>query len=760
MEILCFDTSGSTMGQSQYWDSVETLEKTTKFDALLSWSSTCKCVKTNSESRDYGGTSPSSFMDYILREFNKDYISKKFGKDAELNLHVTTDGQIRESDIQHCADYLRKPKFPRLKKVVVHYIGHEGSMNFGLNAIFGSVAELSFSINDINASKKVPSVKDLEEYDDIFTPEFISFLCSRVTDLKTTNFEAFDRLRKKLIAKLEKKHKETDESKPISAKEYFNKGDGSGLEKAIKEKLFGAPHTEFQQWKNKILSCFDKCAAIKIADTRGKTKFKSNVLTKANVVKGYTFDDREIVVEDSITFENIDEGKICLLLKFNQPALFKCDSKFAKNPMLIFHDEEVRSQMIKRFELQPLSINSVKQLVQGSDIVSPFTRDLCKAFILGPSNMNEIDFNSQALASFFESEKRNKIYGNKKLWQLVVLYLIKTHIDSTVKKDESVAWPRDELHPLVNAVLKEYVLNDNLLYHLTLHVRIALPVDRVPLYVALWYIILVAPMYAPNSTRNLLRYPGATILLDLYKDANLQDKIPLDDTISKRLNFRIKLWKLWNRMLGHKKDKELDLIIRANYQNYCIVLDKIVLLSGRRPAELPAPDLVSGIPPSVVKNMWDSLTPKSTRFAKINQDGNALKGIRPRWVILKSDKAECQEVYHMKIDPNTLRPYVTCPVTNKPASECAGKFDVKSESYARVFSLYCAKYKKYPKDADQLILLHNRKRAKDNVSSVHIHKYMKHVFEIYQPIAESMSCAEFVEKYNKLGKDDDKSKES
>ncbi|KAL6957799.1 hypothetical protein U1Q18_048670 [Sarracenia purpurea var. burkii] len=567
---------------------------------------------------------------------------------------------------------LRKPKFPRLKKVVVHYIGHEGSMNFGLNAIFGSVAELSFSINDINASKKVPSVKDLEEYDDIFTPEFISFLCSRVTDLKTTNFEAFDRLRKKLIAKLEKKHKETDESKPISAKEYFNKGDGSGLEKAIKEKLFGAPHTEFQQWKNKILSCFDKCAAIKIADTRGKTKFKSNVLTKANVVKGYTFDDREIVVEDSITFENIDEGKICLLLKFNQPALFKCDSKFAKNPMLIFHDEEVRSQMIKRFELQPLSINSVKQLVQGSDIVSPFTRDLCKAFILGPSNMNEIDFQFPSFG----------VVSSK----LVDLYLIKTHIDSTVKKDESVAWPRDELHPLVNAVLKEYVLNDNLLYHLTLHVRIALPVDRVPLYVALWYIILVAPMYAPNSTRNLLRYPGATILLDLYKDANLQDKIPLDDTISKRLNFRIKLWKLWNRMLGHKKDKELDLIIRANYQNYCIVLDKIVLLSGRRPAELPAPDLVSGIPPSVFKNMWNSLTPKSTRFAKINSRRKRSEGNSPQVGDFEERQSRMPRSIPMKIDPNTLRPYVTCPVTNKPASECAGKYSMSSPNRTPGFS--------------------------------------------------------------------------
>ncbi|KAL6957796.1 hypothetical protein U1Q18_048667 [Sarracenia purpurea var. burkii] len=396
-----------------------------------------------------------------------------------------------------------------------------------------------------------------------------------------------------------------------------------------------------------------------------------------------------------------------------------------------------------------MSISTVKQLIQGKDITSPFTRDICRAFILGPSNMNEINFNSAALASFFKSEKRNKIYGNKLLWQLVVLYLIKTHIDSTVKKDESVAWPRDELHPLVNAILKEYILNEKLLYHLTLHIKIALPVDRVPLFVALWYILRVAPFFATNSSRNVLRYPGASILLDLFEDSKLQDKIPLDDKTSKRLHFRVQLWRLWNEILARKKDRELKLTTRASYQNYCVVLGKTVLLSGPRPAELPAPDIVSGIPPSIVENLWNSLTPKSARFDLLNEDGKSLKNPEP--IILPNDTADFDEVYHMQIDPNTLRPTEICPVTNKPSIECAGTFDIKSESYARIFSLYCAKYKRYPENSDQLILLHNRRRAVDYVSSRYIVNYMKHVFEIYQPLAKTMSCEEFVEKYNEYG---------
>ncbi|XP_065210239.1 uncharacterized protein LOC135838502 [Planococcus citri] len=746
MELLCFDSSGSTSGCTKYWNTVEKLVKSNKFDALLSWNSYCTRVSNSLGKRGSGGTEPSTFLDYIINNFNKDHIEQKFGKDAKLTLQVTTDGGIGDSDIAHCAEYLSKPNFPSLKTVTIHYIGYEGAMNFGLNAIFGSVAELSFSINDTSVTKKVPSVAELENYDDIFTPEFVSFLCSRVTDLKTSDFDAFDRLRKTLQAKLDTKYKQLDESKPINPKEYFDKGDAKGLEKAIKAKMFTVENTEFQSWKNKILSCFDKCASITISDTRAKANLKSTVLKKPKVVAGYKFDDETIVVEDSITFENIDEGKICVLVKFNQPALFKPDSNFVKNPFLVFQNENIRTQMIKRFELHPMSINTVKELTKGSVTESPFTRDECRAFILGPANMNEIDFNSQALASFFESEKRNTIYGNKVIWQLVVLYLLKKHIDSTVQKDESVTWPRDELHPLINAILKEYILNETLRYHLTLHVRIALPVDRVPLYVALWYIILVSSMYAPNSTRNLLRYPYGTVLLDLFNDANLQDKIPIDDVIRKRLYFRIKLWKLWNTMLGHKKDLELDRTIRAGYQNYCIVQDKIVLLSGHKPTELPAPDLVSGIPPSVVKVMWDSLTPKSTRFQKINQDGNNLP--RPKWVILKNDTTESREVFHMQIDPDTLRPFAKCPVSNKPIAKCVGKFDIKSESYARIFSLYCAKYKKYPENSDQLVLLHNRKRAKNNVSSVFIEKYMKHVFDIYQPIVGTMSCAEFVKKYN------------
>ncbi|XP_065208962.1 uncharacterized protein LOC135837567 [Planococcus citri] len=757
MEILCFDSSGSTSGCTKYWAAVENLIQSNKFDALLSWNSSCTRVQENNlGTRGTGGTSPSTFINYIVNEFNKDYVEEKFGKGAEVTLQVTTDGEIGDWDISTCAEYLTKPNFPTLKTVTIHYIGHESEMNFGLNAIFGSVSELLYSINDTSATKKVPSVAELENYEDIFTPEFVSFLCSRVTDLKKTDFDAFTRLRKTLQAKLDKKYKELPESKPLSPKQYFDKGDAAGLEKAIKAKMFTVENTEFQSWKNKIMTCFDKCASIKISDTRAKADLKSTVLKKPKVVAGYKFEDETTVVEDSITFENIDEGKICVLVKFNQPALFKPDSTYVKNPFLIFQDDDIRSQMIKRFELHPLSVNTVKELTKGSTTESPFTRDQCRAFILGPANMNEINFNSQALASFFESEKRNTIFGNKVIWQLVVLYLLKKHIDSSVQSNESVAWPRDELHPLINAILKEYIMNDTLRYHLTLHVRIALPVDRVPLYVALWYVILVAPMYAPNSTRNLLRYPSGTVLLDLLNDANLEDKIPIDDVIRKRLNFRIKLWKLWNSILGHKKDRELELTVRASYQNYCIVQDKIVLLSGHKPTELPAPDLVSGIPPSVVKVMWDSLTSKSTRFQKINQDGNNLP--RPKWVILKRDKTEREEVFHTQIDPDTLRPIVTCPVTDKPIVECYGRFDIKSESYARIFSLYCAKYKKYPESSDQLVLFHNRKRAKDNVSSVFIAKYMKHVFDIYQPIVQTMSCAEFVKKYNAYGDREDKPK--
>ncbi|KAL6957798.1 hypothetical protein U1Q18_048669 [Sarracenia purpurea var. burkii] len=747
MEILCFDASGSTASSTIYWDAIENLAKSNKFDALLSWSSSCIRVNNVLDDRAFWGTSPRTFMDFILREFNKDYISKNFGEDAQLSLHVTTDGQIDDSDVRYCADVLVKPNFPSLKKVVVHYIGHESYMNFGLNAVFGSVSDLSFTINDINAHKKVPSVEDLENYDDIFAPEFLSYLCSRVTDLKKSNFEAFDRLRKKLIAKLEKKQNECN--KPIFPREYYDKDDAAGLENVIKERLFRSDHSEYQNKKNKILGCFDKITDITLADIRGRGDLSNTVLTQPDTVTNYELSE-EMVIEDSITFSNIDEGKICILVKFDQPALFNCDSKFIKNPLSIFHDETTSSKIIKRFELHPLSISTVKQLIQGKNITSPFTRDVCRAFILGPSNMNEINFNSAALASLFESEQRDKIYGDKLLWQLVILYLIKTHVDSTVKKDESVAWPRDELHPLVNAILKEYIFNEKLLYNLTLHIKIALPVKRVPLFVALWYILRVAPFFATNSSRNVLRYPGASILLNLFEDSKLQDKIPLDDETIEKLHFKVKLWGLWSEMLARRNDLELRLTTRSDYQNYCVVLGKIVLLSGPRPSELPAPDIVSGIPPSIVENMWNSLSSDSARFDQINEDGTSLKNPEP--IIFLNRMVESDEVYHMEIDPITLRCTEICPVTKKPSLECAGEFDVKSESYARIFSLFCDEYKRYPENSDELVLLHNRKRAVNYVSSKYIANYMKHVFKIYQPLAKTMSCEEFVEKYNQSRK--------
>ncbi|XP_065209017.1 uncharacterized protein LOC135837608 [Planococcus citri] len=751
MEILCFDASGSTGFtysdfENQYWNTIEDLSKSNQFDALLSWSNDCRRVSNVLESRASGGTNPTSFIDYILREFNKDFIEEKFGSDAGLVLQVTTDGQINDYQIKDCADYLRKPNFPRLKKITIHYIGPESSMNFGLNAIFGSVADLSFTINDIHAAKPVPSAEELENYEDIFSSEFLSFLCSRVTDLKSSNFEAFDRLRRTLIARLDKQH--SNLNKPISPKEYFDQKDAAGLENAIKEKLFATDHTEFQNWKNKILSCFDKVSNISLADCRARGDLNSTVLTEPDVVDDYESED--VLVEDSITFVNINEGKVCILLKFDQPALFEPDSKYVRNPLLVFQDEDIRSKLIKRFELHPLSISTVKQLVKGNTIVSPFTRDICRAFILGPANTNEINFNSAALISLFKSEKQDKIYGDKALWQLVILYLLKTHIDSTVKRNESVTWPRDELLPLVNVILREFILNEKLLYHLTLHIKIQLPVARVPLYVTLWYIIAVAPNFCANNSRNILRYPGASILLNLFEDANLTDVIPLDEESRIKLHFRMKLWKLWSDILGRKNDIDLELTFRAAYQNYCIVQNKIVLLSGARPDELPPPEIVSGIPAAIVQNMWTSLSHQSKRTDAINENVDSLK---PPKIIFAPhhDDGESEEVYHMRIDPNTLRCTEICPVTGKPSMECAGPFDFRSESYARIFSLFCERYERYPESSDELVILHNRKRAIHNVSSAFIVNYMKHVFEIYQPIAKSMTCEEFNAKYKQYG---------
>ncbi|KAL6957797.1 hypothetical protein U1Q18_048668 [Sarracenia purpurea var. burkii] len=268
MEILCFDASGSTSASEEYWNAVENLAKSNKFDALLSWSGSCIRVNNVLENREFGWTSPSKIHGFHFTRIQQRLRFEKLWRNAQLSLHVTTDGQIDDNEIQYCADFLVKPNFPSLKKVVVHYIGHESYMNFGLNAVFGSVSDLSFTINDTNAHKKVPSVEDLENYDDIFAPEFLAYLCSRVTDLKKSNFEAFDRLRKNLIGKLEKKHNELN--KPISPKEYFDKNDAAGFEKIIKEKLFGTDQTEYQNWKNKILGCFDKISDITLADIRGR----------------------------------------------------------------------------------------------------------------------------------------------------------------------------------------------------------------------------------------------------------------------------------------------------------------------------------------------------------------------------------------------------------------------------------------------------------------------------------------------------------
>ncbi|KAL6990353.1 hypothetical protein U1Q18_048608 [Sarracenia purpurea var. burkii] len=677
-----------------------------------------------------GGTAPDTFLEYISDNFNRS---------SKLELHVTTDGEIEDLEILNCATYVNQPNFPRLDRVTIHYIGTESEMNFGLNAIFGSVSDLSFTINDIKNLKTVPSPRQLETYDDIFTEDFLAFLCTRVTVLKRDNFNEFNRLRKHLIAKIEQKKNETN--KPIQPLEYFEKA---------------TPPI----WKNKILKCFDTCSDIKISDIRARANLQNNVLTEPNVVAGYELTE-DIVVEDCISFENIDEGKVCVLVKFDEQPLFKSDSKYVKNPLLIFQDESVRTKVIKRFEFQPFSISSVKQLTEqpdaGNNIRSPFTRDICRAFILGPSNMNEVNFNSHALTSFFKSEQRDKIYGNKLLWNLVVLYLIKTHIDSSIERDESVAWARDELHPLVNSILKEFVMNDKLLYLLTLHVKINLPVERVPLYLALWYIVCVVPFNSPNTTRNILRYPGASILLKLYDDVHLEDatgKILLSYCQKTKLHVKIKMWRLYNEMLARRKDKELILTTRAAYQNYCMVENKVVLLSGARPHTLKAPDLVSDIPPAIVKDMWKSIKPRSSRFDKINENEERMQIPKP--VELRHDKNEWQAVYHIEIDPETLRPTEICPVTKRPSIECAGRFDVKSESYARIFSLYCAKYKKYPQNPDQLVLLHNRRRAIGNVSSKYIANYMKHVFEIYQPFTENISCNDFVEKYNAAAKKEQK----
>ena len=182
-----------------------------------------------------------------------------------------------------------------------------------------------------------------------------------------------------------------------------------------------------------------------------------------------------------------------------------------------------------------------------------------------------------------------------------------------------------------------------------------------------------------------------------------------------------------------------------------VIEDKIVLLSG--PLQGSPPALVAGFRPALVSHLFGKLTPKSSWYDDLCLKGDdGSEGLcEPRPVELNdpSDQSEPNEfVFHIDIDLNTCRPSEICPVSKRPAKKCPPyEYDVRSESYAKVFNLYCSEKRKYPQNSSQLVLIHNRRRAKNNVSPRHIEKYMDHIFEIHGPMMKKYSCEEYLKIY-------------
>ncbi|CCU56208.1 unknown similar to AgseGV orf4 [Mythimna separata entomopoxvirus 'L'] len=696
-KILCIDNSGSTAGCIDYWDSVKEIYDTFKPDKLIYWNHTANYSKIFS-TRSNGCTYPQSFLKLLL------------DTNDIFDLIVTTDGSISDHDINNSVCIINDNFLKKINSVTIYYIGYELDINIGLNIIFND------RINNYYINGKIHNIINFNNIDDdcdVLDPNFNISLIAKINNIKNS-YKDEDIIKDKLselrgnicriFSKLENKSIIDD-----NIEKYYKNNDQMGFHKIIMDdKLNVGP---INKQKCIVLNYFDKNIDINLSKI-----YQSLAIKEVNVINENDESDW-ISFEDPITFENIDLP--CLLINnINEPII--TDKIIIKHPFKLLSNYDYINKIVNIIEKQTINYSTFKNLYKNNEIKSPYTNLICKGvYIIENKNMDCIKNNCRTISVIFGNS--NKIPGNMIIWNLIILYIIYKH-----KKNID-----DEYKRLILSEIIKYCDTYKTSLSITHQCQI---IRKCKINICFWYIFKVLPKYSRNTSNNVLRSIFAMELYEFYVNTigSNEDNIYTD----------IKKWAVWNYLISNRNKKNLKLELKAQYQNYIIYKNEIILTVGE--CDKKYDSFINILDSDIVNSLYNSITNTSSKIDNI--DNIVIQKYIPIYKNIR-DESLIDTLSHIIINKKTCWPMVICPVTKKHWKECIGNYNIKNESLLRLFNTYCLKYESYPNEYMDLVLLYFK------ITNIPIDEYLfecfKKIMIIFYDIINTYDYKTYIKIYKK-----------
>lgn len=755
MIIAAVDTSGSINMVPGYQNNVyQVLSSLKPPIRVIHWSNSVKFDQTYTT------------IDKSISAFTGDCYTKpqcffeRLPIQTSIELYIFTDGRIDDDNVEKCRSIVSYKKI-QFSQVHLNYIGYEHEMNLKFTDVFQGIPQ-TIHINGNYIGSVKPDINfDTIDYEDVMKDD--SFKATILSLIKSGEDKV--ELKKKIcllstriLQKFPAEHK-------LSISPFYAARDVEGCIQYVKNHSYFNAKADFQRKISDILTLFDsntdiyslKCfkptpkstlncssddeeSEVEVPKTEQKYKAKEKVANASNAEEEFTkmVQEEEVPLERAYLTCDILYEKCqlaCIPVKMCQDDVWP-EKKILKNPFKLlesdFHIQRILHQVepfVMDYEktYQKLKKNSTKNsdIPEKADIRSPFSRDaLHGVYILHNDHIDVqalIKHNNYVLSTFFQ----NTLPGKPVLWHMIFLYIVAMNRFQD-KKD----------------VLFEEIrfLGKHDTYFITLSPHLNPPIVD-DLNCCFWYIAHVCPKAFPNSKKNVLRKDFVSgVFLEFYRNVYEENYTYPP---------QMPLWQLWHMLCSDKMS--IYSILSYYYEHEKIQnvnsAFKIILYREKKKATLPLPKPFAFLSQFSMQNILDVYI----KSLKIPNNLANLNEIKEQNVSLYDENDEREEdlLSHVKINPITCHPYVTCPVTKKYWKECIGNYNRMKYSYVRLFKRYCAKYKKYPQSGEDLLCflnqyVYDRKDKIPEVFPTVVKRQMNAVLKIYEDVMKSMSCERYL----------------
>lgn len=705
--VMAVDNSGSTSGCQQYWSRVKDTYNKFKPELVLLWNSYARIVTDLKGVRSEGGTDPVTFVQ-LLKEKTNSY-----------ELVVTTDGEIDNRSIDACDEILKADKMALINSVQIYYFGKEAHMNIGLNVIFEGTSNFTYTINDQMPESPIEHFDELT-LNDIQSTNFHVSLIGRIRSTQT-RFTGDDKSRDEALGKLK-----GEVSRLFSKLEAHTLCD---IDSELRSCFANDKRKEFldllradqldvsnvQKEKSKALNYFN-AASLNLADIRmaaAQTISAQNIDVPIEPATEWT------QFEDPITMEQFHLPGLLIQSITDTANTLIDNNTLLKHPLKLLSNEPLTKEIMKLVEHQPIDYATYIKINNDRDprstISSPYTRATCSGlFLFDVDSMVAVKNNCRVISQFFGPSK--KVPGDLRIWNLVFMYLLYKHRFADT----------EYATPIYNSI-KKYCKKFSINVLFTVHCQIA---RKLPIEIALWFCACVGPTNCPNTPLNVLRSPFGRELYQLYTDLYKPE-------IDENLNELVNRWYVWNYFVANRSQKNLELEVRAQYQNYIQHKGQLILLSGS--CEKPFPSPCGLVKPNIALGLLGKLTVTSKKIDQLDEASlDAPLNFVPDEHV--DEEHVLGTIAHVKINPKTCRPLVMCPVTGLHWKVCAGQF---SDSFLATFNRYCNKHDAYPESYLDLAAYHSRRHKFKLLTTANM-KQLKYAYGLFAEVMSTHTCQEYI----------------